>query len=232
MLSRTFSLMTYAAPRQWFWRLSRVRTAETEVVDDSLRKERFTLAVIGLVAKLAEADGTPKREEMLAFRALFPLKDRGHEKIAQLFARASNAERSAQDYAREIAFLFSGAETLMHELMERLVRIATADAALNQLEITCLQRIGKALGLTRREVKRILSKHQVSVGENPYSVLNVETHISDEALRRVWRQRVRESHPDHLRAQGVQAGHIALAEARLREINAAYDAIQRKRQAS
>ncbi|NLA95524.1 MAG: DnaJ domain-containing protein [Clostridiaceae bacterium] len=59
------------------------------------------------------------------------------------------------------------------------------------------------------------------MSSNPYEVLGVPHGASEEAVRNAYRELVKKYHPD----QFTDARAKELAEAKMREINAAYDAI-------
>lgn len=207
----------------------RRRLLALQDIDPVIRQQRLTLALVTLAAKLVQADGAPSREELLAFRALFPQSDAAHEMSARLFAKASNCQRSPAANAREIAALFPRGDVSLEELMERLLRIATADAALSAAEMDFLKTVGRALGFSRGSLRTMIARHHMPASENPFHLLGVSAKASDDELRAAWRLKVRESHPDLMHGKGARAGHRAIAEARLAAVNAAYDGIQRQR---
>ena len=65
----------------------------------------------------------------------------------------------------------------------------------------------------------------------PYAVLGVTPDMPLAAIRKVWRDRVRASHPDRLMARGVPEEALKLAEARLIAANRAWEEIQDDRAA-
>ncbi|MEM1315825.1 MAG: DnaJ domain-containing protein, partial [Pseudomonadota bacterium] len=64
---------------------------------------------------------------------------------------------------------------------------------------------------------------------DPYAVLGVPEDADDAQVRKVWRDVVRESHPDRMIARGVPEEAVRLATARLAAANDAYEAIMRLR---
>ena len=60
---------------------------------------------------------------------------------------------------------------------------------------------------------------------DPWTVLGVAPGTDRDEVRRVWRQLVREYHPDRMIARGVPAEAIKLAEKKLRDINRAWEEI-------
>ena len=61
---------------------------------------------------------------------------------------------------------------------------------------------------------------------DPYKVLGVSPNASDEEIKRAYRELARKYHPDN-----YQNNPLAdLAEEKMKEINEAYDAIEKRRQ--
>ncbi|MBI5507357.1 MAG: DnaJ domain-containing protein [Deltaproteobacteria bacterium] len=60
---------------------------------------------------------------------------------------------------------------------------------------------------------------------SPYEVLGVARTASTEEIRAAYQRLVRQYHPDKVAGMGPEI--IAVAEARTKEINAAYDALTR-----
>jgi DnaJ like chaperone protein len=60
---------------------------------------------------------------------------------------------------------------------------------------------------------------------DPYAVLGVSPDMTLPDIRSVWRQLVRESHPDKMIARGVPEEAVKIAERRLIDINRAWKEI-------
>ena len=63
---------------------------------------------------------------------------------------------------------------------------------------------------------------------DPYQVLNVSPDASDEEVKKAYRELARKYHPDNYHDNPL----ADLAQEKMKEINAAYDAIQRQRTAA
>ena len=64
-------------------------------------------------------------------------------------------------------------------------------------------------------------------GPDPFMVLDVDPSADDDTIRRQWQRLVSQYHPDKL--EGAAPELRAQADAKLREINCAYDLIQQRR---
>ena len=60
-------------------------------------------------------------------------------------------------------------------------------------------------------------------------MLEVDPSISDEELKKRYRELVRENHPDRLMARGVPEEFIEIANKKIAAINQAYDEIAKER---
>jgi DnaJ like chaperone protein len=65
--------------------------------------------------------------------------------------------------------------------------------------------------------------------EDAYTALGIDSQVSDRDLKRAYRKRMSENHPDKLIAKGVPEDMIKLATERSQEIQAAYQMIRQSR---
>jgi DnaJ like chaperone protein len=63
-------------------------------------------------------------------------------------------------------------------------------------------------------------------------VLGINRALPFAEARKVWLKLVRENHPDLMAARGLPEEFIAIANARLAAINAAYEQIEREKKAA
>ncbi|MFN8946500.1 MAG: TerB family tellurite resistance protein, partial [Alphaproteobacteria bacterium] len=105
--------------------------AETRRVDADNGRERdevaFTIGVIALAAKLAKADGSVSRDEVDAFKRVFPVPHEEEANVGQLFNLAKTDVAGFDAYARQLGSLFRGQPAGLEDLRAGLFRIAKAD---------------------------------------------------------------------------------------------------------
>ena len=102
-------------------------------------------------------------------------------------------------------------------------------------------RIASGLGLGAVQLEQLLRMAQAQTGfhhqgsataargtslEQAYKALGVDSSASDKEVKRAYRRRMSEHHPDKLIAKGVPQEMIKLATARTQEIQAAYEVIK------
>ena len=190
------------------------------------RSVGFTIAVIALGAKMAKADGLVTRDEVAAFREVFHIPKEDEASAAKVFNLARQDVAGFEDYARRVAGMFHEADGTLCDLIEGLFHIAMADGSYHSGEDDFLERVAGIFGLSDRQFSAIRARHVADAVQDPWDVLGVEPGTDLDDVRRVWRQLVRESHPDQMIARGVPEEAIKLSEKRLVAINNAWEEIR------
>jgi DnaJ like chaperone protein len=189
------------------------------------RSVAFTIAVIALSAKMAKADGLVTRDEVTAFREVFQIAQVDEPGAARVFNLARQDVAGFEDYARRIAAMFRDTEGALCDLMEGLFHIAMADGTYHPAENDFLQRVAEIFGLDERQFRSLRARFVPDAVPDPYAVLGVSPDMTLPDIRSVWRQLVRESHPDKMIARGVPEEAVKIAERRLIDINRAWKEI-------
>lgn len=188
----------------------------------------FTIAVIGLGAKMAKADGRVTRDEVSAFRRIFVIPPEEEKQAARLFDMARTDVAGFEVYAGRVARMFSDRPEVLADLLEGLVHIAMADGVYHPGEAAYLDEVNRIFGLPDATYRQIKARHLPGVTD-PYEILGVDPEIDDAALRRHWRNLVRELHPDRMLSRGVPEEAQRLAEERLAAVNEAWDQVRKAR---
>ena len=190
------------------------------------RSVAFTIAVIALGAKMAKADGRVTRNEVTAFREVFAIPQADEKSAARVFNLAREDVAGFEDYARKIAAMFHSDSAVLSDLMDGLFHIAVADGTYHPNEDLFLARVAEIFGMTKREFAALRARNVPDARPDPYTVLGVDSSMSLEDIRKVWRGLVRDTHPDRMMARGVPEEAIKLAQSRLIAINNAWEEIQ------
>lgn len=193
------------------------------------RSVGFTIAVLALSAKMAKADGQVTRDEVSAVREVFRIEREDEAGAARVFNLARQDVAGYEDYARRIGAMFADDDTVLVDLMEGLFHIAMADGAYHPDEDRFLQRVAELLGLDEGAFRRIRSRFVRDAAPDPHTVLGVSADTPLEDIRKVWKQMVRDCHPDRMIARGVPEEAVKLAERRLVDVNRAWEEISAAR---
>ena len=191
----------------------------------------FTIAVIALGAKMAKADGLVTRDEVMAFREVFTIPPSEEENAARVFNLARQDVAGFELYAGKIASMFGSGDPVLVDLLEGLFHIAIADGDYHPHEDAFLRDVARIFGVDERCFRSLQSRFVPDAPRDPYDVLRVPHDASLEEVRAAWRQAVRDSHPDRMRARGLPDEALQLAEQRLVDVNRAWEEISSRRAA-
>jgi DnaJ like chaperone protein len=192
------------------------------------KRVAFTVAVIALSAKMAKADGVVTHTEINAFRARVHIPPAEVQQVGRFWDLARQTPNGFEDYANQVARLFAPRAPVLEQLLDLLFHIAQSDGDITAPELSYLATVSNIFGFDKADFDRLLALHQSNC-PSPYEVLGIQKDIDDQTLRNHWKYLARTHHPDKLTADGMPEEFIAAANDRLAKINAAYDAIARRR---
>ena len=198
-------------------------------MDSNIASVTFHHALVAMAAKLAAVDGTPNKAEYAAFAVLFSDGVMPESTLRSLFVKHVTDNSSALQYAREIAASTRGETDMHRELLSRLVRIASADAALNAAEIEMLRAVAAIFAINPSEFRTMIAQAMVPAGASPYEILGISARVNDIELRDHYMARVQMLHPDRYHAAGASKETITMLSDQLAAVNAAYQAVQKLR---
>ncbi len=190
------------------------------------RTVAFAIAVIALGAKMAKADGTVTKDEVVAFREVFVIPVEEEANAARVFNLARQDVAGYDIYAHRIKAMYGDDDAPLCDLLEGLFHIAMADGVYHPNEDDFLQQVADIFGFDERRFRTIRAQFVAEADRDPYDVLGVEPTATTEEIRAAWRKLVRETHPDQMMARGVPEEAVKLAERRMVVINRAWEEIQ------
>ncbi len=195
------------------------------------RSVGFTIAVIALSAKMAKADGLVTRDEVSAFREVFFIAPQDEAGAARVFNLARQDVAGFEEYARRIRRMFEEDSETLLTVLEGLYHIALADGRFHPLEDAFLNRVAEIFGISAPHLDALRSRFVPDAARDPYVILGVTPDMDLAEIRKVWRGKVRETHPDVMIARGVPEEAVRIAERRLVDINRAWEQIASQRAA-
>lgn len=192
----------------------------------------FFAALFACLAKLAKADGRVSKEEIQAVDRFIKERfkfDSDQRKFAiEIFNRAKDDNNSYEDYAYQLSDLLKANKNALLVFYELLFELAMADGVLHEKEEDLLRsttHIFKIDPLIFENLKTQFVESKV----NPYAVLGVSESMDFEEIKKVYRRKRKEFHPDTLISKGLPEELIERAKEKFIEIQEAYEAIERKR---
>ncbi len=191
------------------------------------RTVAFTIAMIALGAKMAKADGRVTRDEIAAFRRVFHIPKEDEASAARVYNMARTEVAGFDSYAHQMARMFRDRPKVLADLLEGLVFIAAADGEYHPGEADFLGVVARIFGVEEAEFRAIRARHLPGESD-PWAVLGLAPGTGAEALRKRYREMVRELHPDRMIARGVPEEARRLAEQRLAAVTNAYGEIKQE----
>ncbi len=197
-----------------------------------------------LVARIAKADGRISESEIATIENIFRELNLTPDELH--FAKQCFIETKNQpDTFDEALFRFtrSGYSFEFRWLTFRwLIRVAMAEnGRIDSTKRQLLMIAGRAFGIPRMLLDQILgptaSYHHTNTHTRPtpnqqrrqdLSQFGLSENATNEEIKRAYRQKVKELHPDRLHAQGLPEAMIKQANDRMAEINAAYERLVEK----
>ncbi|MCU0890673.1 MAG: DnaJ family molecular chaperone [Sandarakinorhabdus sp.] len=192
------------------------------------RRVAFTIAAIALAAKMARADGEATAAEFATFQRLFRVDAREEANARRFYDLAKSSMAGFEAYAMQAADLLGPGSPTLEDLLDALWLIAAVDG-FHQAELDYLEQVATLLGFDAAAQARIRRRHLSPAADDPWAILGIEPGADAAAIRHAYHALVKRYHPDRAFAEGVPSEFIRVAEARMADINAAYDRLTGRR---
>jgi len=213
-----------------------------------LSKEHLAQSELGLfvalVAKVAKADG--RVDELEAelignmfndISLLFPEPLTTKELLKEIFDHEKQITLNLNSVASALYEVLRNDPKKRSRMMQFLVNLAYIDGVLSHGEEAMLHTIAKHMHLSTDELNTMLEQfgalHSRSVKESSidqaYVLLGITSDIHNDGVKKAYRAKVREFHPDIIKSQGATDEYLKEATIKVQEINAAYEMIKKLR---
>lgn len=198
-------------------------------------RNSFLMSMLTLSSFIIKADGKIMHSEMEVARQWLRTNfgesavSQGEAILRQLFEESKRM--GVHDYRRgirETCHLVAQHVDMggRLQLLDFLVQIARADGNVDSTEIDALKDVARWMDMMTDEVDRLLDMDRNDLA-SAYRVLGVGPDITDEDLKRVWRELALQHHPDRVAALGDDVR--AAAEKKFQVINDAKERIWKAR---
>jgi DnaJ like chaperone protein len=186
----------------------------------------FAMALIGLGAKMAKADGEVTRDEVAAFAQVFQAPPGFQAPLQRAFDMAKQTTLGFDGYARRLARRFRHHPDILEDVLDGLFHIAKADGRVTADEEAYLSQVAEIFGFDALEYERIKIAHVGGAEDDPWVLLGVERGADLETVKRAWRKAAAQNHPDKLMARGAPPEMQRIAHEKMAAINTAYRAVE------
>jgi len=199
------------------------------------QQQKITLAykfiLVASMAKMAKADGRITQEEIERIDGFFTqLGFEGESKNAaqEVFRKEKDSDSDLGAYFDQFSKLTGADLTQAQVLYKALLEIAKADGHLHEAEIQILRlaelKLRLPIGYTDREVG---SQHTSS--KHAAEVLGISPSASEAEIKKAYREKCKQMHPDVLRSQGLPDELVQYAGAQIQSFTEAKDALLKAR---
>jgi DnaJ like chaperone protein len=192
----------------------------------------FFVAAFSMLAKLARADGRVTPEEIESVEAFMEkdlrLNVESRNAAVNIFRTALDAPGTFDDFARQFYGEFHDQPQMLEVMIEVLLRVAVSDGSMTAKEEEMILVAVNTFRFSSVRYDQLKSKY-VKTADKAYAVLCCSPDDDDDQVKRCYRQRVQEYHPDKIAAKGLPDEFTRFAQDKFREIQEAWDQIKEAR---
>ncbi len=204
----------------------RQRPAQTRQQRPQTQSGDFEVSLLILGSIIIKADGKQDQRELDFVRQQFTNmygKQRANHAF-ELFKRISKQNISLRQVCMQIKQMMDHASRL--QLLHFLFGIAKADGLVTEDEMRQIYTMSGYLGISSRDYESIKAMFYNSTN-NAYKVLEIEKSVPDDAVKKAYRKMAKKYHPDRVGHLGKE--YQEGAEAKFRQVQEAYEHIQKER---
>ena len=192
----------------------------------------FFVAAFSMLAKLAQTDGRVTREEIASIED-FMAKDLrlnadSRHAAVNIFRTALNAPGTFDDFARQFYGQFYQQPQMLELMIDILLRVAVSDGSMTPGEEELILSAVRLFNFSAHRYDQLKSQ-SAKTDDKAYAVLGCSPGDTDDQVKRCYRQRVQEYHPDKIAAKGLPDEFTRFAQDKFREIQDAWEQIKAAR---
>ncbi len=211
----------------------------------------FMETLFSMLGRLAAADGTVSAAEEAAFRSVVTgelrITDPASVSTAmKIFRQAAAGGVPMGDYARKAAQAFSRRPQLLEMMLIIMVRVSGADGAIHPEEDRLMKEAASIFGFPQGTYESIKMRYGAYTGggssgssgsasqtsaplASAYETLGVDKNANEADIRKAYRKKASEYHPDKIAAKGLPKEFTDFANKKFQEIQKAWETIREAR---
>lgn len=186
----------------------------------------FAVSLLVLTAAVMKADGIAKKSELNYVKRFYE-NNFGAERSAQyikMLGELLKQELDVKQVGMQIGRYMDYASRMM--LLQYLFGITQSDGEYHPKEVEMVYNISGYMGISQKDYESIKAMFIKDTG-SAYKILEISPDVSDEELKKAYRELAKMHHPDKVSHLGEDVKRAA--EEKFTKLNAAYEAIKLER---
>lgn len=199
---------------------------DVKFMGENPRQQDFTASLLVLSAAVMKADGNVKKSELDYVKRFF-LQNFGQEqaeKYILTLREILKQDIKIDEVSQQIGRYMNYSSKL--QLLHYLFGIASADAQVQENEVSVIEMISRYMGINTSDFDSIKAMFVKKV-DDAYTILGIDPSASDDEVKKAYREMAKKNHPDKVSYLGEDVRKAA--EKKFQEINDAYDRIKKQR---
>lgn len=192
----------------------------------------FFASTFAMLGKMAKADGKVEQAEIQIvegfMRDHLRLDNQARMFAINIFNRAKDDAYPYSQYASEFARHFQYDQNMRMVLFEMLFQVAAADGSVHTAEKHLLEETVRYLNIPHHLFEELMARLAPSA-DPAYAVLGLTPEATDAEVKKAYRAKVMEFHPDKIVSKGLPEEFLKFAEEKFKEANEAYEMIKKAR---
>lgn len=209
--------------------------SETELMDfnnntnerKSTQSGDFEISLLVLAAIVIKSDGSVDKRELDFVRSSF-VSMYGQERANHAFKLFKGIIQNNKISTRQVCLQIN--RHMNHsarlQLLHFLFGVAKSDGTVTEKELNKINTIAGYLNINHHDFNSIKAMFYNEV-DSSYKILEIDKAASDAEVKNAYRKMVKKYHPDKLRNLGPE--HVKGAEDKFRQVQSAYEHIQKER---
>jgi len=190
------------------------------------RRGDYAASLLVLVAAVMKSDGRVMKSELDYVKNYF-LRRFGNETAQEAIVMLRDILKQEIPIREVTAQLNQRLDySYRLEMIHFLFGIAAADSGISDSEKRMIRQIAGFMNITASDLESIQAMF-ISASDTAYKILEIDTNVSDEELKKAYRRMAMKYHPDKVAHLGED--FKAVAQEKFRKVKDAYDSIKKER---
>ena len=192
----------------------------------------FFVAAFSMLAKLAKADGRVSEEEIDSIEKFMlydlNLDPQGRQVAMNIFRTAVQSPETFEGFAQQFYGQFSNQPQLLDLMVDIMLRVSLADGNMSPAEERLILAAVGIFNFSEEHYRQLRSRYIKDV-DKYYALLGCSPGDPDDQIKKQYRRKVAEYHPDKIASKGLPDEFTKFAAEKFREIQEAYEKIKTER---